>query len=212
MRYRTLSTAVTLCTAVGVLAACAAGRVERTSAGDVALTPRPTLETVVGVWPSGSQLAANQVIAKYGAPDEYTASMLVWHDRGSFRRTIVHRDEVPHAFPKQHLDVLEQVIAYRVPPEMADELTAFSGSISIDRTKGELSARCDREAMNILTLNLADEIMTTRATVTDARIAYALQAEAQAKGQPAALTERLHFKLSSVDTRDPDAPLSPPGR
>lgn len=104
--------------------------------------------------------------------------MLVWHDRGSFRRTIVHRDEVPHAFPKQHLDVLEQVIAYRVPPEMADELTAFSGSISIDRTKGELSARCDREAMTILTLNLADEIMTTRATVSDARVTYALQAEA----------------------------------
>ncbi len=212
MSYRTFSTAVTLCTAVAVLSACGAGRVERTSAGDVVLTARPTLETMIGAWPSGSRLAANQVIAKYGAPDEYTASMLVWHDRGSFRRTIVHRDEVPHAFPGHHLDMLEQVIAYRVPPEMADELTAFSGSVSIDRTKGELSARCDREAMNILTFNLADEIMTTRATVTDARIAYALQAEAHARGRPAPLTERLQFKLSSVDTRDPDAPLSPPGR
>lgn len=70
MRCRTLSTAVTLCTAVGALAACGAGRVERTSAGDVALTPRPMLETVVGAWPSGSKLAANPVIAKYGAPDE----------------------------------------------------------------------------------------------------------------------------------------------
>jgi hypothetical protein len=138
--------------------------------------------------------------------------MLVWNDRGPFRRTIVHRDEVAHEFPRLHQDVLEQVIAFRVPPEMADELSAFNGSLKVDRTKGELSARCDKEAMNVLSFNLAYEILNTRARVSDARVTYALQAEAHAAGRSAPLAERLHFKLSGSDTRDPDGPLSPPLR
>ena len=191
---------------------CGAGRVERTAAGDITLTPALTVESVIAAWPSTSRTAATQTIARYGAPDEHTASMLVWHDRGPFRHTIVHREEVPHAFPRMHQDVIEQVVAYRVPPEMVDELTAFNGSLKVDRTRGELSARCDQEAMNVLALNLADEILTTRATVSDARVAYALQAEAHAAGRSAPLAQRLLFRTASTDTRDPDAPLSPPGR
>ena len=197
---------------LGAITGCGAGRVERTAAGDVTLTPALTVESVIAAWPSTSRTAATQTIARYGAPDEHTASMLIWRDRGPFRRTIVHRDEVPHAFPRMHQDVLEQVIAYRVPPEMVDELSAFNGSLKVDRTRGELSARCDQEAMNVLALNLADEILTTRATVSDARVTYALQAEAHAAGRSAPLAERLLFRVPTSDTRDADAPLSPPGR
>jgi hypothetical protein len=211
MRFCDVARVTVLGAAMAATVGCA-GRTERTSAGDVAVGAQPTLATMIAAWPSSSRTAADQMIAKYGAPDEQTASMLIWHDRGPFRRTIVHRDEVTHAFPRQHLDVLEQVIPYRVPPEMADELAAFNGSLSFDRTKGELSARCDREAMNVLALNLADELLTRRATVTDARIAYALQAEAHAAGRPAVLTERLQFRVASIDTRDADTPLSPPNR
>lgn len=212
MRRSTVTTLFTMVAVVSMTAACGGGRIERTSAGDVALGPQPTLATVVAAWPSTARTVADQAIARYGAPDEHTASMLIWHDRGPFRHTIVHRDEVPHFFPRQHMDVLEQVVAYRVPPEMADELLAFNGSLRIDRTRGELSARSESEAMNFLALNLADEILTTRSTVTDARIAYALQSEALAAGRSAPLTERLHFRVSAADPRDPDAPLSPPGR
>ena len=196
----------------GTVVGCGAGRVERTAAGEVSLTPALTVETVIAAWPSTARTAATSAITRYGAPDEHTASMLIWHNRGPFRHTIVHRDEVPHAFPRMHQDVIEQVIAYRVPPEMVDELSAFNGSLTVDRTKGELSARCDQEAMNILAFNLADEILTTRATVSDARVTYALQAEAHAAGRSAPLAERLQFRVPSIDTRDPDAPLSPPGR
>ena len=195
--------------AAGTLLGCG-GRVERTAAGDISLSPVPTVETLIAAWPSSARSAATQTIAKYGPPDEHTASMLVWHDRGPFRHTIVHREEVTHEFPRLHQDVIEQVIAYRVPPETADELTAFNGSLKVDRTKGELSARCDKEEMNILAFNLADEIMTRRATVSDARVAYAMQSEAHAAGRPAPLTERFYFKVASGDTKDPDSPLSPP--
>ena len=212
MSWRGIARTAGIIGALGLVAACGAGRVEQTAAGDIALAAQPTLETVIAAWPSASRGVATQTIAKLGAPDEQTASMLVWHNRGPFRHTIVYREEVPHAFPRQHSDVIEHVIAYRVPPEMADELMTFSGSLKFDRTKGEMSARCDQEAMNVLALNLADEIITRRSTVTDARIAYALESEALAAGRSAPLTERLRFRISDGDTRDPDTPLSPPRR
>ena len=210
MRVTVLARCAAALAAAGGLAGCGAGRVERTAAGDIALSPVPTVETVIAAWPASARSAATQTIARHGAPDEHTASMLVWHDRGPFLHTIVHRDGVPHAFPRMHEDVVEHVIAYRVPPELADELTAFNGSLKVDRTRGELSARCDQEAMNVLAFNLADELLTTRATVTDARVAYALQSEAHAAGRYAPLTERLQFKVRGSDTKDPDSPLSPP--
>ena len=212
MRWNGVKGTLVLTVLVATSAGCGAGRVERTSAGDVTVGPQPTLETVVGAWSSASRTAANQMIAKYGPPDEHTASMLVWHDRGPFRHTIVHRDGVDHAFPRAHVDIIEQVIAYRVPPEMTDELAAFNGSLTVDRTRGELSVRSEQEAMNILALNLADEIVGTRSTVTDARITYALQSEALAAGRSGPLTERLAFRTAGTDSRDPDTPLSPPRR
>ena len=209
MRCSMLARCTLTLAAIAGLAACGAGRVERTAAGDISLSPVPTVETLIAAWPAGSRTAATQALARYGAPDEHTASMLVWHNRGPFLHTIVHRDGAPHAFPRMHEDVLEHVIAYRVPPELADELTAFNGSLMVDRTRGELSARCDQEAMNVLAFNLADELLTTRATVTDARVTYALQAEAHASGRSAPLAERLLFKVRGSDTKDPDSPLSP---
>jgi hypothetical protein len=52
-------------------------------------------------------------------------------------RTELFRDGVPHEFPKEHTDYLEQFIDYHVPPEAADELTTYDGSVMIERTKGE---------------------------------------------------------------------------
>ena len=53
-------------------------------------------------------------------------------------------------FPKPHQDVLEQTICYRVPPDKQDELAGFDGSVMSKGTKGDMSARCDREPANIL--------------------------------------------------------------
>ncbi|MEX2153654.1 MAG: hypothetical protein WD825_09970 [Gemmatimonadaceae bacterium] len=57
---------------------------------------------------------------------------------------------MPHSFPKPHTDLLEQFIDYRVPVDKYDELAAYDGSVIVERTKGEISARCDKEAMNFL--------------------------------------------------------------
>jgi hypothetical protein len=44
---------------------------------------------------------ATAMIAKYGAPNEITEPMLIWHDNGVWKRTIVHREEVAHDFRKR---------------------------------------------------------------------------------------------------------------
>ena len=100
---------------------------------------------------------------------------------------------------------MEQVISYRVPPEMFDELAAFDGSVIVERTKGELSARCDQEAANFLALNLAHEIVTGKRGVEDARREYAAQIKAMMEKRPAPLTERLMF-TPQMNAADPDRP------
>jgi hypothetical protein len=113
------------------------------------------------------------MIEKYGQPDEVTAMRLVWHDNGPWKRTIVTKEETDHAFPMPHKDVLEQVIDYRVPTDKVDDLAKYDGSVIVERTKGELSARCDKEEANYLALNLANDVATGKKSPADAREQYA---------------------------------------
>lgn len=68
---------------------------------------------------------------------------------------------------------------------------------------GELSARCDKEAANFLALNLADEIVRKKRSVTDARRMYGEQIMALKAGKPAPYTDRLMFDMM-MNTNDPD--------
>ncbi|MGQ0560790.1 MAG: hypothetical protein ACT443_02830 [Gemmatimonadota bacterium] len=63
------------------------------------------------------------------------------------------------------------------PWDKFDDLAAYDGSVIAERTKGVLSARCDKEGANFLALNLAHEIVTGRRTVEDARARYAEEIE-----------------------------------
>lgn len=158
-------------------------------------------------WPENPREAAEKTIQKYGPPDEATASMLVWHKNGPWKKTILYRDEVPHKFPKPHTDLLEQVIDYKVPPEKFDDLARFDGSVIVERTKGEMSARCDAEAANFLALNLAHDIITGKRTVEDARTFYAEKIKARMMKQSDPYIEKLLFQVPSGQTGDPDEPL-----
>jgi hypothetical protein len=159
-------------------------------------------------WPQASRDAAAEMQRKYGAPHEVTPTMLVWHNTGPWKRTTISREAVPHRFPAPHDDVMEQVIGYRVPPDRFDELAQYDGSVIVERTRGELSARCDKEGANFLALNLADEIATGRRSVQDARRMYAEQIMAMKAGRPAPYTERLLFQ-PQANAMDPDTPVTP---
>ena len=134
---------------------------------------RAAVERIISGWRMKPQEAARTMIARYGQPDEASAMRLVWHDNGPWKMTELVNEEVPHNFPKPHPDFLKQTISYRVPPEKFDELAEYDGSVIVERTKGEIAARCDLEGANFLALNLAHEIVTGKRGVKDARKFYA---------------------------------------
>lgn len=166
------------------------------------------LATMLASWPRSARAAADDMMTKYGPPQEVTPTMLIWRDNGPWKHTIVSRAETPHNFPMPHANVMEQAINYRVAPDRFDELAHYNGSVVVERTRGELSARSDREAANFLALNLAHDIVSGRRTAEEAR-AYHARAIATALSGARAdpYMERLTFE-TGLGSADPDRPAT----
>lgn len=161
------------------------------------------VEKVIKDWKEKPQKVAREMTKKYGTPQEITEQRLVWHNNGPWKRTELINEEIDHEFPMPHKDMLMQVISYEVPAEKFDELAEYDGSVIAERTRGELAARCDKEAANFLALNLAHEIVTGERSVEEAREAYGEQIVAFAKGESAPLMEELNFRPQRT-AGDPD--------
>jgi hypothetical protein len=99
----------------------------------------------------------------------------------------------PHSFPAPHIDAVESVIDYRVPPESFTVLAQFDGSVIAERTAGEVSARCHDEEANNLALNLMHDIVTGEKDVAGAREYYAKEFLDYRRKQPTPYTEKLGF-------------------
>jgi hypothetical protein len=56
-----------------------------------------------------------------------------------------------------------------VPPDKFSELAKFDGSVIVERSAGEVSARCHDEQANFLALNLMHDIVTGAKNVQAAR-------------------------------------------
>ncbi len=121
--------------------------------------------------------------------------------------TILYKEEVPHDFPKPHTDLLEQFINYKVPVGKFDEPAKYDGSVIIERTKGEISARCDKEEMNFLALNLAHDVATGKKTVQQARDYYVKAVKDFMKGQKDIYVQGLQFS-PGTNTGDPDVTVT----
>lgn len=152
------------------------------------------VEQVIQNWKEQPKKVARTMIEKYGAPQEVAAQRLVWHNNGPWKRTELINEEIDHDFPIPHKDMLKQVISYNVPTDKFDELAAYDGSVIAERTRGEIAARCDKEPANFLALNLANDIVTGKRSVEEARKTYGEQILALASGKPAPLTEKLNFQ------------------
>ena len=147
------------------------------------------------------------LISKYGTPDEVTNQVIVWRNKGPFMETKLFRTEIPHDFPMPHTDFLQQTISYKVPVGKYDELARYDGSVIAERTKGTLSARCDKEELNFLALNLAHDIVTGKRTVAEARDQYAKIAMKFKQGGTDPYLQGLQFNVSSEgEARDRDKP------
>ena len=155
---------------------CASRTTEMETGAVVTTQPVPAMrsaQSITASWPMKPREAASILIGKYGQPDVVGDRVLIWHERGPFKKIALMRDEQPHNFPMQHTDFLTQTVMYRAPSDKLDEITAYDGSVWFHRTRGELSAQCDVEEMNYLALNLAHDVATGARTVEDARAFYA---------------------------------------
>ena len=148
---------------------------------------------------------------KYGEPDGVTEKMVIWNDAGPWKTTTVYKDPVPHNFPKPHKDVLEQTVNYEVPTDKIDELSAFDGSVFAKRTSGVLGTTCDKEPMNVLTLNLAHDIIVGKKDVAEARASFGEIAKAFMQGKKHPYTQKLQFGTAKENAGDPGEAVINPG-
>lgn len=161
------------------------------------------MERIMAAWPMASKEAAMFMTKQYGPPAAMTPEMAVWGRTGPWKRTVVYAREYAHEFPMHHTDVMQQWVDYKASAAMYDDLAEYDGSVVLERTSGEMSARCDKEGANFLALNLAHEIVTGKRTVEDARKIYGEQIMAMKAMRPAPYTERLLFG-TMANTSDPD--------
>lgn len=137
---------------------------------------------MLAAWPAKQRESGMMLVAKYGAPNVAGDQVMIWYNKGPYKKIELARTEVMHNFPMPHPDYLTATVMHTVPTDKVDDLAQYDGSVWFHRTRGELSAQCDKEEANNLALNLAHEIATGRRTVADARAFYAKTAMALMAG------------------------------
>jgi hypothetical protein len=155
-------------------------------------------------WPEQSREAAQLVIGQYGEPDEAGETQLIWHKPGPWKRIVASKAFYQHNFPAPHIDAVESVIDYHVPVDKITPLAEFDGSVVVERTAGEVSARCHDEQANFLALNLMHDIVTGTKSVREAREYYAKEFADYRRKKPTPYMERLRFASGNRSTADPD--------
>lgn len=152
-------------------------------------------------WPDSSIAAAKEMIEKYGDPHETTSNSLIWRNIAPFKEIIVHKEVYSHRFPLLHQNALEHVVDYRAPVSKIDDVWRYNGSIVLNQTQGEMSSFADNEAMNILGLNLAHQVMTGKMSADAARVTFGKETMNYLNGKKTAYTQVLAFG-NQFDTAD----------
>lgn len=123
---------------------------------------------------------------------------------GQWKRVVASRAFHAHEFPAPHIDSVESVVDHRVPTDRFTALATFDGSVIVERTPGEVSARCHDEQANLLALNLMHDIVTGERDPDGARAYYVKEFADYRRGKPTPYMERLRFEAGDGSTKDPD--------
>ena len=157
-------------------------------------------------WPEESREPAQLVIDKYGEPHEATESLLIWHGVGPWKRVVASKAFYQHDFPAPHIDAVESVIDYKVPAEYFTPLAEYDGSVIVERTAGEVSARCHDEQSNSLAHNQMNDVVTGAKSAEEAREYYAKEFLDFRRKKPTPYMDQLRFEPRD-GTGDPDVRL-----
>lgn len=170
------------------------------------MSVKPEVLDVLTAWPDESREAAQLVVDTYGTPHEVTPTELRWFGVGPWKRIVASRSFWSHEFPAPHIDCVESSINYHVPPATAGAIAEFDGSVIIDRTAGEVSARCHDEQANMLALNLVHDIVSGERDAASARAYYVQEFLDARRHRPTPYMSGLRFVTAAhnAQTIDPD--------
>lgn len=157
-------------------------------------------------WSDASKMAVAMMKEEYGEPTSVTSEMMMWENTGQWKRTVIYSKEYEHNFPLPHVDVMQQWIDYKVPAEKFSELAEYDGSVVVNRTNGEMSARCDLEGANFLAINIAHDVIEGTKDAQDARDYYAKSIKEMINGDKPAYMQKLQFDVASGNTAYTDEP------
>ena len=190
-----------------ILGGCASSAGMGSTPANTSASASRNVGEAVASWPAKQRETIMMMTQKYGAPSVIGERLVVWYNTGPFVMTSVARDEVQHNFPMPHPDYLAQTVKYKMPGDKLDELFEYDGSVWFHRTRGELSAQCDVEEMNMLALNLAHDIAMGKRTVADARAFYGKTAMAFKNGDKSSPYVRGLMFPMNPGAADPDRAL-----
>ncbi|MBI3564891.1 MAG: hypothetical protein HY079_06835 [Elusimicrobia bacterium] len=140
---------------------------------EAVIARRSLAMTVIGGWHETSALAARRLVQKYGVPDE------VHYGRGYGRG--------------EDMGVIEQTVDYPLDAAQAAAVGRFDPRVRYDAANAALSARSDREEVNVLRLNLADEIAGRGLDPAAAREEFARTLALEQAGKTSAAMLGLRF-------------------
>lgn len=161
---------------------------------------------ILAQWPEAAREAGQAVVDTYGEPHMATDAELTWTNVGTWKRIVAQRAYWTHDFPAPHTDSVESFVDYEVRPELYADVARFDGSVMLERTTGEASARCHDEQANRLALNLMHDIVIGAKDVDQARDYYAKEFLAGKGDGPTPYMDKLNF-APMTSPADPDTRL-----
>jgi hypothetical protein len=159
-----------LCAAAGGAAAFDWTKAEmyqnQKSAGPASMTEKA--RNTISIWPDDSQLLAKRMLDELGSPEEVMPHYVTWLGRKPFNTITVYADRASSNQP----GILLQTVSYRVPVGKWRALSTFGHGVTYDVVFNELVAVSDSPETNLLSMNLADEVIQGRRDAEDARSVY----------------------------------------
>lgn len=156
------------------------------------LLPGETPEAIIKRWPQNSRRTAALLLEKYGAPHQFDRDTMAWFNAGDWKKTVVRGSAAA-----KNRNFLEQTVGYLVPSDKVAELERFDPRVDVSLTAGELSFASDSEATNRLAVNLAEEIVTGKRNVADARAFYQRTARLAASGKSSSYLDSIQFDVDN---------------
>ncbi|MBI3299437.1 MAG: hypothetical protein HYZ75_14820 [Elusimicrobia bacterium] len=183
----------------GAVAACLAGcfsPVKDSASQDTVEASayrRSLAGTTIEDWAPMAAMSARRLLEQYGAPDEVRPEFMVWRGKDRWQRITAWN--IPEPYPQgDDIGFVEHAVEYPpLTPAQLVNLSAFDSRLMYYGLVQTLAARSDREEVNILRLNLADDVLAWRVTPEQARQRYGEILNLEAAGKSSPYMSKLRF-------------------